>query len=64
MTSLLHALQSEEAQLKEVLTQNLRWYYDILSKTKAGNGEVSVSCDGHVIRNVICVGRRRGFGAR
>jgi hypothetical protein len=50
MTSLLHALQSSDANLQDVTPQNLRWYLDILSRTKAGNGEVS---EGHVIDHVI-----------
>lgn len=40
MTALLNSLQQERAELKDVIPQNLRWYNDILSRTRAGNGEV------------------------
>ena len=42
MTALLNSLQQEGAELKDVIPQNLRWYNDILSRTRAGNGEVRV----------------------
>lgn len=40
MTSLLRALQSEDSHLNEVDPQNVRWYQDILDKTKKDHGEV------------------------
>ena len=44
-TQLLRALQSEEAQLKGVIPENIQWYSDILSKTKKDTEEVSkVDC--------------------
>ena len=45
MTALLNSLQDEGAGIRDVTPQNLRWYHDILSKTRAGNGEV---CPKHV----------------
>ena len=43
-TKLLRALQSEEAQLKGVIPENMQWYSDILSKTKKDGEEVSEVC--------------------
>ena len=40
LSNLLNSLQSEDVNLSEVIPKNLKWYSDILSKTKKHNTEV------------------------
>ena len=40
LSELLRALQNEEAKLVEVNPQNVRWYSEVLDKTRKQNVEV------------------------
>lgn len=45
LSNLLNSLQSEDVNLSEVIPKNLKWYSDILSKTKKHNTECEENID-------------------